>query len=161
MREEEPPLLHHADPAPQAEVKADGRLKGSCSASEDVNSGSVDDDLLHMLGAEYADFLKDFGTSEPFLIDGDGVVAHAMSDPLLDWRHGGQLLHLTYLVETFLGKLRQAGAVFEVFFFTGNSALFNHLSPSLRLARDAIVKHLSQAQFSENCVKVHLLPGSW
>lgn len=38
----------------------------------------------------------------------------ASENPLIDWLHGGQLLHAVYLVELFLAKLSERGARYRV-----------------------------------------------
>ena len=65
---------------------------------------------------EHCDFLSDFGRCEPFLLDGDALMMNALSNKYLDWRNGGQFLHLIYIVEQFLSLLWSRGAHFEIFF---------------------------------------------
>ena len=51
--------------------------------------------------------MQDFTESDLFTIDGDSVLADVFAQYGLDFSHGGQMLHLTYLVELFL-KVRKA-----------------------------------------------------
>ena len=108
------------------------------------------------LNFQHVDFLSDFGSNEPFLIDGDALVVSALDDTWLDWKNGGQFLHLVYIVECFLQKLCDRGCQFDIFFMLGNENLLGHESPSL-LARTILIHHLKSTRFS----KVHLLSGSW
>ena len=113
-----------------------------------------------LLKTEYVDFLSDFGRSEPFLVDGDALVLHALHDSLLDWRNGGQFLHLVFLVETFLRNLCSRGSKFDVFFFDSNKALFRQHSASFALARAAVLYHVKSHE-SKLPFKVHIVEGSW
>ena len=113
-----------------------------------------------LLKTEYVDFLSDFGRSEPFLVDGDALVLHALNDSLLDWQNGGQFLHLVFLVEKFLQNLQSRGSKFDVFFFHDNKAIFQQHSASFVLARTAILHHLKSHE-SKLPFKVHIVKGSW
>ena len=113
-----------------------------------------------LLKTEYVDFLSDFGRSEPFLVDGDALVLHALHDSLLDWQNGGQFLHLVFLVETFLRNLCGRGSKFDVFFFDSNKALFRQHSASFALARTAVLYHVKSHE-SKLPFKVHIIEGSW
>ena len=108
---------------------------------------------------EYVDFLSDFGTNEPFLIDGDALVFSAFNNSWLDCLNGGQFLHLVYVVESFLQKLLDRGCQFHIFFLQTNEDVLRHV-PSFCLARTIIMHHLMkscESLFS----KVHLISGSW
>lgn len=53
--------------------------------------------------------MTDFVDAEIFLIDGDSLLLDLLGDWSLDWRNGGQLLHLIYLVEQFLQYFTDKG----------------------------------------------------
>ncbi len=82
------------------------------------------------------EILSDFGELDQFVIDGDGLVAHILSDPCLDWNLGGQFLHAVYLAEVLIGKLLERNAVFTVVFFTESRHVWGH--PSHRLLRELL-----------------------
>jgi len=82
------------------------------------------------------EILSDFGELDQFVIDGDGLVAHILSDPSLDWKLGGQFLHAVYLAEVLIGKLLERNAVFTVVFFTESRHVWSH--PSHRLLRELL-----------------------
>ncbi len=82
------------------------------------------------------EILSDFGELDQFVIDGDGLVAHILSDPSLDWKMGGQFLHAVYLAEVLVGKLLERNAVFTVVFFTESRHVWSH--PSHRLLRELL-----------------------
>ena len=120
---------------------------------------AIDRKYLHF---QFVDFLKDFGRSEPFLLDGDALVTYALSDKSLDWQNGGQFLHAAFTVERFLENLSSRGAKFQVFFLLGNDRLFSSLGKSYLLCRKVIMEHLKQSQStSAHCLKVHFIQGSW
>jgi len=82
------------------------------------------------------EILSDFGELDQFVIDGDGLVAHILADPTLDWNMGGQFLHAVYLAEVLVGKLLERNAVFTVVFFTESRHVWSH--PSHRLLRELL-----------------------
>ena len=53
--------------------------------------------------------MHDFTDSDLFTIDGDSILADIFDQYGLDNSHGGQLLHLVYLVELFF----KVGDIFE------------------------------------------------
>lgn len=53
--------------------------------------------------------MTDFVDAEIFLIDGDSLLLDLLGERSLDWRNGGQFLHLTYLVERFLQHFTDKG----------------------------------------------------
>ena len=117
----------------------------------------------HSLEQEYVKFqhvdvLSDFGSNEPFLVDGDALILYALDNAWLDWHNGGQFLHHVYIVESFLQKLCERGCQFDIFFMQGNEDLFRR-EGSYLLARTVIMLHLSSK--STQCPKVHLISGSW
>jgi hypothetical protein len=48
------------------------------------------------------DLGRDVG--QTFIVDGDSLLLDAFSNPLLDWSRGGQFLHLTFIIESFLER---------------------------------------------------------
>ena len=111
------------------------------------------------LDFDYVDFLSDFGSNEPFLIDGDALVVSTLNNTWLDWKNGGQFLHHAYVVECFLQKLCDRGCQFDIFFMLGNANLLGH-EPSYLLARTILMHHLQSCK-STRFSKVHLVSGSW
>jgi hypothetical protein len=109
---------------------------------------------------DWADFLKDFGASERFLIDGDALFLHACRDELLNWLCGGQHLHVVWIMEKLLSRLQQKRAIFDIFFFIGNTRYFDALGPCFRLAREVVVRHFAQFPKLGKC-NVFLVRGSW
>jgi hypothetical protein len=96
-----------------------------CAAKKTVVHANVDIEIL-----------SDFGELDQFVIDGDGLVAHILSDPSLDWKMGGQFLHAVYIAEVLIGKLLERNAVFTVVFFTEARHVWSH--PSHRLLRELL-----------------------
>ena len=47
--------------------------------------------------------------AEIFMIDGDSLLFELLGEESLDWSHGGQFLHLTYLLERFLQYFTDKG----------------------------------------------------
>ena len=111
------------------------------------------------LDFEHVDFLSDFGSNEPFLIDGDALVVSTLNNTWLDWKNGGQFLHHVYIVECFLQKLCDRGCQFDIFFMLGNANLLGQ-EPSYLLARTILMHHLQSCK-STQFSKVHLVSGSW
>ena len=101
-------------------------------------------------------------TCKPFLLDGDALMMHALSNKYLDWRNGGQILHQIYIIEQFLASLWSRGAQFEMFFLIENDVIFQHIGPSHDLARSVLIQHLRSNEDSAKFpLKLHLLAGSW
>lgn len=100
------------------------------------------------LASRTLDLVGDYAGDELFLIEGDSLLLHCFSDKNLDFSHGLQLLHSTYLVETLLGQLRQRKCVFHIVFFSDHAQICippsvdKKLWPRYRLAREAILQHL-------------------
>lgn len=57
----------------------------------------------------HINILTDFVDAEIFLIDGDSLLLELLGEESLDWSHGGQFLHLTYLLERFLQYFTDKG----------------------------------------------------
>eukprot|EP01116_Phalansterium_solitarium_P024371 TRINITY_DN8917_c0_g1_i1.p1 TRINITY_DN8917_c0_g1~~TRINITY_DN8917_c0_g1_i1.p1 ORF type:complete len:1795 (-),score=782.65 TRINITY_DN8917_c0_g1_i1:248-5632(-) len=93
------------------------------------------------LRPRFLDLLGDSAASEVFVIDGDSLLLELLADPKLDTAHGGQLLHLMYRLEQFLGDLRARSASFIVVFFQVNRALYGSSTSEL-VQREAAIRHL-------------------
>ena len=136
-----------------------------------LNAESINDEtILQTLQAmdqehlkfQYVDFLKDFGRSEQILLDGDALITNALSNLCLDWRNGGQFLHVVFIVERFLESLWSRGAQLQIFFLMGNDKIFEILGASHCLCRKAILGHFQRSEsFVRLQLKVHLIQGSW
>ena len=73
-------------------------------------AGRTIDLLLFILNIyRYLNILSDFVDAEIFLIDGDSLLLELFGEDSLDWSHGGQFLHLTYLLERFLQYFTDKG----------------------------------------------------
>jgi hypothetical protein len=96
---------------------------------------------LSSLRPKFITVLSDFGETEKFVIEGDSLLLHAFSDPALNWTHGGQFLHLTFIVETFLHELIERGAHFCVVFFESHKAIW-HNDGAKCVARSLLIRHL-------------------
>jgi hypothetical protein len=108
----------------------------------DASVNESQDLIEECWSADYCDFLCVFGRSEPFLLDGDALLTHALANAFLDWRNGGQFLHLVYIVEQFLAQLWSRGANFKIFFLMQNEFFFQRFGPSYDLCRNILVHHL-------------------
>ena len=95
---------------------------------------------LSALRPQFLTVLSDFGEAEKFVIEGDSLLLHALSDPALDWAHP-QFLHLTYVVETFLHELVKRGAHFCVVFFESHKAIWQGHGAK-GVARSLLIRHL-------------------
>ena len=92
--------------------------------------------------------LRDYEEDQVVLVDGDCLLLEAFTDRTLDWDHGGQYLHLTYLVEKTLNGFRRKNArVHVVFFRLMESAWSSSTGGDLSclLARKAVIRHLKQS----------------
>ena len=113
------------------------------------------------------DFLTDFGSAEPFLIDGDSLVAYALANPYLSRKCGLQMLQVVHTIETTLARMMERGASFELFFFKGNSVLWRELGKAAEMARYAVIQHFATANRKRESsgaaplVKLHILEGAW
>ncbi|XP_027035542.1 probable ATP-dependent RNA helicase DDX60 [Pocillopora damicornis] len=90
---------------------------------------------------QYLNILTDFVDAEIFLIDGDSLLLELLCQSSLDWQHGGQFLHLTYLLERFLQYFKDKGGVFHVVFFKEVEIIWKS-RPSMLLARQVLILHL-------------------
>ncbi|KAI1433428.1 hypothetical protein GGR50DRAFT_668519 [Xylaria sp. CBS 124048] len=69
------------------------------------------------------DIVGDFGGKELFLIDGDSLLLHCLTESGVDFKVGFQLLHAIFAVESFLSNFRLRGCNFHVVFFDNQSGL--------------------------------------
>ena len=173
-----------AEAPPKEEEAEDGEILEDEEEEEEETGGDSDDDcdgidaslppaekLLHYsynaIKVVPTDFLGDFGAAEPFMIDGDALIAKALSDSLLDTTCGGQMLHVVWTVENILQDLRQRGAHFELFFFEGNLGLWHKMGARARAARAVVMRHFQcankkrEVQGMQPAVVINVLPGGW
>ncbi|CAG8471575.1 3281_t:CDS:10, partial [Acaulospora morrowiae] len=114
-------------------------------------------DLLQYLNSwysktrvEYVDLAGDFGGGGLFVLEGDSLLYNFLFNPethLLDFNAafgGGQFLALTFLVETFIDKLKQRECKFHIVFFDTHKAIWN--DPKFRVAREIVLSHLKSYQ---------------
>ncbi|TGZ81795.1 P-loop containing nucleoside triphosphate hydrolase protein [Ascodesmis nigricans] len=102
-----------------------------------------------MLFPYRVDLIGDYAGTEHFLIDGDSLIHHVLSDPRIDFSTGFQLLHAVYAVESFLADLTRRKCFFHVVFFEEH----RHLAISGR----AKAKEVEKWRFAREAVKNHLL----
>jgi hypothetical protein len=130
--------------------------------SENEMTGMDPENLHSLLNKismrQYVDVLKDVGSSDTFLVDGDAFLfwIWEQSSFEIDVR-GNQVLYCVFKVLRSLEMLHDRGN-FEVFFLRDNSAFFYELGPFWALVRELFFKHLQR--FKQE-VKVHELDGSW
>lgn len=93
----------------------------------------------------YVNLLDDLGSIDFCLIDGDALLLECLSSPLSDLRHGGQLLHIIYLVEDFLCSFKRClNSRFSVVWFDNHKCLWQDAQQHfLLLARHVLQQHLA------------------
>ncbi|XP_044173202.1 probable ATP-dependent RNA helicase DDX60 isoform X1 [Acropora millepora] len=91
--------------------------------------------------ARCLNILTDFVDAEIFMIDGDSLLFELLGEESLDWSHGGQFLHLIYLLERFLQHFTDKGGVFHIVFFKDMETIWK-TQPSMLLARQTLILHL-------------------
>ncbi|CAG8784920.1 2059_t:CDS:2, partial [Gigaspora margarita] len=117
------------------------------------------------LRSRYVDLIGDFGGSELFVVEGDSLLYEFLCDPEKHFLNfiqpygGGQFLSLTYLVETFLNKLKQRGCVFHLVFFNAHKVIWD-CNPKFRIAREIIIDHLKSCQHKSK-VSIYEFPAWW
>ena len=82
------------------------------------------DDAQLSESARYVTVLSDFGEAEQFLIEGDSILQLAFEDDRLDWQHGGQYLHLIYVIEKIVSQFFRRGAHFSFIFFESHQEIW-------------------------------------
>lgn len=122
----------------------------------DIDSGDDSDaEISHDIPTAYSqlssrrvDLIGDYAGNELFLIEGDSLLLHCLSDPNLDYENGFQMLHACYLVENFLRHLKERKCNFHIAFFQDHASLAippwypNRDVQKYRLTRAAIIRHL-------------------
>ncbi|XP_041483940.1 probable ATP-dependent RNA helicase DDX60 isoform X2 [Lytechinus variegatus] len=101
--------------------------------------------------------MHDFTESDLFVIDGDSILADIFAQPGLDFSHGGQLLHLVYLVEFFLQDFQEREGQFHVIFFSEAETLW-HSHPLELLTRRSIIQHLKH---NTRCTVITHIPNPY
>ena len=135
------------------------------SDSSNTEHSSYYDDALNRLNIDfgkqrplYVNLLDDLGSIDFFVIDGDSLLLECLSSPTLDLGHGGQPLHLFYLIEDFLQRLKAChNSQFCFAFFQEHESFWqgqNQSSPWV--ARHTLLQHL-QSTLQQS---VHVFP-SW
>ncbi|KAM0333306.1 hypothetical protein ACHAQA_001967 [Verticillium albo-atrum] len=100
------------------------------------------------------DIVGDFAGKELFVIHGEGLLRHCITEAKVDFEDGFQLLHAVYAVEKFLDELRQRGCNFDVVFFNAHanavlpeSVTADNALPAaakFSLARTVLIEHLKR-----------------
>ncbi len=95
----------------------------------------------------YINLLDDLGSTDFFVIDGDALLFECLTSPSIDLSHGGQPLHLFYLVEDFLHSLKAClNARFCFTFFQHHEGIWQGQDESfLLLARHILQQHLKSS----------------
>ncbi|KAL4939941.1 hypothetical protein BDV06DRAFT_213885 [Aspergillus oleicola] len=102
------------------------------------------------LASRTLDLVGDYAGDELFIIEGDSLLLQCFSDKSLDFVHGLQLQHATFLVEKFIAQLHQRKCVFHIVFFSEHSRICvppntaKGLWSKYYLGREAIIQHLVQ-----------------
>jgi hypothetical protein len=115
-----------------------------------------DDGQLSEL-ARFVTVLSDFGETEQFIVEGDSLIFLAFEDERLDWEHGGQYLHLFFIVEKILSQLLRRGAHFSVVFFESSKSIW---TGSRLLARSLLIVHLKSVLKSPASIHCFHSPNS-
>ncbi len=114
----------------------------------EVDAWEVGTDLISKVSFRTYDLLEE-GARMFLLIEGDALVADLINNPLLDFKHGGQFLHLTFLLERFIKEkaLRGAQLVF-IFFQCFEQTLYSKRNAShdwqRLLVRRLVLTHLNE-----------------
>ncbi|XP_072018235.1 probable ATP-dependent RNA helicase DDX60 [Amphiura filiformis] len=112
-------------------------------------------DMLYFYAPRtHLNLMHDFTESDLFTIDGDSILADIFAQYGLDLSHGGQLLHLVYLVELFFKDFKEREGQFHIVFFKETETIWHHNALKL-LARRIIIKHLAH---NTNCHLVTHIP---
>ncbi|XP_065837258.1 probable ATP-dependent RNA helicase DDX60 [Oscarella lobularis] len=121
------------------------------------------DSIYHSFAIHYTDVLRDYEEDQAVLVDGDSLVLEAIMDRSLDWDHGGQFLHLTYLVEKKLSGFQRKATQVRVVFFKFMEVVWSLLpDSSALLARKAIIRHLNRStRMSVACEFESALSDKW
>ena len=92
-----------------------------------------------VFGSQWSEIIPQ--TNQPALIEGRTLLGMIMDNVLMDWKHGGQTLHLIYCLEVLLHKLRSKGWDVIVTFFSVLPYDFS-TSPEKKAAVEILMQHL-------------------
>ncbi|KAG9254633.1 DEAD/DEAH box helicase [Emericellopsis atlantica] len=97
------------------------------------------------------DIVGEFAGRELFVVHGESLIRHCLTDSKVDYNNGFQLLHAIFAVEQFLSNLAKRGCNFDILFFSE----YNHLcvpdgcSPAnawkYQLTRSILIRHLARS----------------
>jgi hypothetical protein len=117
----------------------------------DVVVADVDDVKI----PRFDDWRNEFGDGEPFIVDGDALIARCLEDKddanggLVRWSVnrgvGGSSLHVVYLIEKALLVFKERGGNPVIVFFKRHSSMWNG-DCSLRVLRSVVVRHFEGAR---------------
>jgi len=79
-----------------------------------------------------------------FLIDGDSLLHEILMDPLIDWEHGGQFLHVLYALERYVQRFQEGGRVFRFVFFHAFGGVAFADAPLIQIIRETAIRHLRE-----------------
>ena len=77
-----------------------------------------------------------------FLVDGDSLLDEILHDPLLDWSHGGQFLHIIFALEQYVRRFQEDGRIFRFIFFHSFGSIAWANAPLVQLLRERVIQHL-------------------
>ena len=121
------------------------------SDNSNTEHSSCYDDALNRLNTDfgkqrplYVNLLDDLGSIDFFVIDGDSLLLECLSSTMLDLGHGGQPLHLFYLIEDFLQRLKAChNSQFCFAFFKEHESFWQGQHQSFPwVARHTLMQHL-------------------
>ncbi|KAK7541670.1 hypothetical protein IWX49DRAFT_177476 [Phyllosticta citricarpa] len=122
--------------------------------------------LYGNLYSRRVDLVGDYAGSEPFLVEGDSLLLECLSDKLLDFQDGFQMLHAAWLVECFLSNLAQRKCNFDLVFFDDHEDLclpahkIGVAVAKYRLARAVILRHLqANLAHASSTIKILVFPS--
>jgi hypothetical protein len=112
----------------------EGSVLGSLKSSES--------DIYAELALRHEDIGAD--NDQIFLIDGDSLLHQIISDPLIDWKHGGQFLHIIFALEQYVRRFQEGGRIFRFVFFHAFGAAAWSDAPFVQLLRETAIRHLRE-----------------
>lgn len=100
------------------------------------------------------DIVGDYAGSSRFLIHGDSLLRHCLSDDRIDFLSGYPILHAVYVVERFLFGMVKRKCVFDIAFFDLDKRICippgRQVKPVRWLcAREILITHLQSLGFGE------------
>ncbi len=123
-------------------------------SSQSTNSNNNNTIYDEYVFSTHHDLLDESGGRDLILLEMDGIIDYILSSnqQLLDWsEHGGQFLHVTFLLEKFMQQLLDRSILFKVVYFTketqriqvqGSKFSYLPVSHSQNILKKLILQHL-------------------